>query len=136
MAEQSKMDEMLKVTTMDKMEGVIGATPFVMRPVKDSQAFISLFKKRFPEKVITYEAANGYECVHLPARAMEIAGTVSDALKIRAAFPKLFPLDKQGLIGPTGVVGIRDNGAFLRVTWGSDVIGGKFAKPFEIREKE
>ncbi|MCJ7832785.1 MAG: ABC transporter substrate-binding protein [Deltaproteobacteria bacterium] len=134
MAEQSKMDEMLKVTTMDKMEGVIGATPFVMRPVKDSQAFISLFKKRFPEKVITYEAANGYECVYFPARAMEIAGTVSDALKIRAAFPKLFPLDKQGLIGPTGVVGIRDNGAFLRVTWGSEVIGGKFAKPFEIRE--
>jgi len=135
MAEQSKMDEMLKVTTMDKMEGVIGATPFSLRPYKDSQTFISLFKKRFPDKVVTYEAAGGYEGVYLPARAMEIAGTVSDALKIRAAFPKLFPLDKQGLIGPTGVVGIRDNGEYLRLTYGSDVIGGKFAKPFEIRAK-
>lgn len=136
MAEQSKMDEMLKVTTMDKMEGVIGATPFSMRPVKDSQVFISIFKKRFPEKVVTYEAAGGYEGVYFPARAMEIAGTVSDALKIREAMPKLFPLDKQGLIGPTGVVGIRNNGEYLRVTFGSDVVGGKFAKPFEIREKE
>jgi branched-chain amino acid transport system substrate-binding protein len=135
LAEQAKMDEMLKVTTMDKIEGVIGATPFAMRPVKDSQAFISLFKKRFGEKVVTYEAAAGYEGVYFPARAMEIAGTVSDALKIRAAFPKLFPLDKQGLIGPTGVVGVRDNGAYTRVTFGSDVVGGKFAKPFEIREK-
>jgi ABC-type branched-subunit amino acid transport system substrate-binding protein len=135
MAEQSKMDEMLKVTTMDKMEGVIGATPFSLRPYKDSQAFISIFKKRFPDKVVTYEAAGGYEGVYFPARAMEIAGTVSDALKIREAFPKLFPLAKQGLIGPTGVVGIRDNGEYLRVTYGSDVVGGKFAKPFEIREK-
>jgi branched-chain amino acid transport system substrate-binding protein len=135
MAEQSKMDEMLKVTTMDRMEGVIGATPFALRPVKDSQTFISLFKKRFPDKVVTYEAAGGYEGVYFPARAMEIAGTVSDALKIREAFPKLFPLDKQGLIGPTGVVGIRDNGEYLRVTYGSDVVGGKFAKPFEIRAK-
>ncbi len=135
MAEQSKMDEMLKVTTMDKMEGVIGATPFSLRPFKDSQTFIGLFKKRFPDKVVTYEAAGGYEGVYLPAKAMEIAGTVSEALKIRAAFPKLFPLDKQGLIGPTGVVGIRDNGEYLRVTYGSEVIGGKFAKPFEIRAK-
>jgi branched-chain amino acid transport system substrate-binding protein len=133
MAEQSKMDEMLKVTTMDKMDGVIGATPFSMRPIRDSQAFITLFKKRYGDKVVTYEAAAGYESVYFPARAMEIAGTVSDALKIREAFPKLFPLDKQGLIGPTGVIGIRNNGAYLRLTYGSDVVGGKFAKPFEIR---
>jgi branched-chain amino acid transport system substrate-binding protein len=135
MAEQSKMDEMLKVTTMDKLEGVIGATPFSLRPYKDSQTFISLFKKRYPDKVVTYEAAGGYEGVYFPAKAMEIAGTVSDALKIRAAFPKLFPLDKLGLIGPTGVVGIRDNGEYLRVTYGSEVIGGKFVKPFDIIAK-
>ena len=62
MAEQSKMDEMLKVTTMDKMEGVIGATPFSLRPFKDSQTFISLFKKRFPEKVITFPGPFSNTC--------------------------------------------------------------------------
>ena len=64
---------------------------------------------------------------------MEIAGTVSDVPKIRAAMNQVFPLEKRGTLAPTGVFGLRDNGAQLRITYGTEVIGGKWTEPFGIK---
>jgi hypothetical protein len=64
---------------------------------------------------------------------MEIAGTSSEAGKIRAAIPQVFPLEKRGTLAPTGLFGLRENGAQLRITYGTEVIGGKWTEPFGIK---
>ncbi|MGD0626439.1 MAG: hypothetical protein ABSB32_17190 [Thermodesulfobacteriota bacterium] len=46
---------------------------------------------------------------------------------------RVFPLEKRGTLAPTGVYGLRDNGAQLRITYGTEVIGGKWTEPFGIR---
>jgi hypothetical protein len=46
---------------------------------------------------------------------------------------QVFPLEKRGTLAPTGVSGLRDNGAQLRITYGTEVINGKWAEPFGIK---
>jgi branched-chain amino acid transport system substrate-binding protein len=134
LGDQAKLDEMEKVVSIDKMEGTIAVTPLYHRPIKDAPAFSKAYKKRFGEvEVTTFESASHYETVYLLAYAMEIAGTISDVKKIRAAIPQVFPLEKRGTMTPTGVFGLRENGAQLRITYGTEVIGGKWTEPFGIK---
>ncbi len=124
LGDQAKLDEMVKVVTADKLEGTIAVTPLYHRPIKDAPAFTTAYKKRFGEaEVSTFESASHYESVYILAYAMEIAGTVSDVPKIRAAMNQVFPLEKRGTLAPTGVFGLRENGAQLRITYGTEVIG-------------
>jgi branched-chain amino acid transport system substrate-binding protein len=134
LGDQAKLDEMVKVVTIDKMEGTIAVTPLYHRPIKDAPAFTKNYQKRFGEgEISTFEAASHYESVYLLAYAMEVAGTTTDVQKIRAAMPKALPLEKRGTLAPTGLTGIRENGAQLRITYGTEVIGGKWAEPFGIK---
>jgi branched-chain amino acid transport system substrate-binding protein len=134
LGDQAKLDEMTKVVSVDKLEGTIAVTPLTNRPIKDAPAFGKAYQKRFGEtEVSTFESASHYETVYILAYAMEIAGTVSDVTKIRAAMPQVFPLEKRGTLAPTGVYGLRDNGAQLRITYGTEVVGGKWTEPFGIR---
>ena len=134
LGDQAKLDEMVKVVTADKLEGTIAVTPLYHRPIKDAPAFTTAYKKRFGEaEVSTFESASHYESVYILAYAMEIAGTVSDVPKIRAAMNQVFPLEKRGTLAPTGVFGLRENGAQLRITYGTEVIGGKWTEPFGIK---
>jgi branched-chain amino acid transport system substrate-binding protein len=134
LGDQAKLDEMEKVVSVDKMEGTIAVTPLFHRPIKDAPAFSKAYKKRFGEaEVTTFESASHYETVYLLAYAMELSGTVSDVKKIRAAMPQVIPLEKRGTLAPTGVSGLRDNGAQLRITYGTEVIGGKWTEPFGIK---
>jgi len=122
------------VVSVDKLEGTIAVTPLTNRPIKDAPAFGKAYQKRFGEaEVSTFESASHYETVYILAYAMEIAGTISDVGKIRTAIPQVFPLEKKGTLAPTGVYGLRDNGAQLRITYGTEVIGGKWTEPFAIR---
>jgi branched-chain amino acid transport system substrate-binding protein len=134
LGDQAKLDEMVKVVTMDKLEGTIAVTPLYHRPIKDAPTFTQLYKKRFGEgEVSTFEAASHYESLHLLAYAMEGAGTSSQVEKIRGAMPQVFPLEKRGTLAPTGLYGLRENGAQLRITYGTEVIGGKWTEPFGIK---
>jgi branched-chain amino acid transport system substrate-binding protein len=134
LADQAKMEEMAKIVTMDKLEGTIGLTPLYDRPVKDAPAFVKAYKKRFgEEEACTTETAQHYESLGLLVYAMEMAGTTSDVRKIRAAMPRVFPLEKRGMLVPTGVFALRENGAEIRIVYGTEVTGGKWSAPFEIR---
>jgi len=133
-SEQAKLEEMVKIVPMDKLEGSVGLTPLYDRPVKDAPAFVKAYKKRFGEQeACTTETAQHYESLGLLAYAMEIAGTTSDVRKIRAAMPQVFPLEKRGMLAPTGVFALRENGAMIRIVYGTEVIGGKWSEPFPIR---
>jgi branched-chain amino acid transport system substrate-binding protein len=134
LGDQAKLDEMVKIIPIDKLEGTIAVTPLYHRPIKDAPAFTQIYKKRFGEgEISTFEAASHYESLYLLAYAMEIAGTSSDVRKIRAAMPQVFPLEKRGTLAPTGLFGLRENGAQLRITYGTEVIGGKWTEPFGIK---
>jgi branched-chain amino acid transport system substrate-binding protein len=134
LGDQAKLDEMTKVVSIDKLEGTIAVTPLTNRPIKDAPTFGKAYQKRFGEaEATTFESASHYESVYILAYAMEIAGTNSDVAKIRAAIPQVFPLEKRGTLAPTGVYGLRDNGAQLRITYGTEVVGGKWTEPFGIR---
>ncbi len=134
LGDQAKLDEMAKVISVDKLEGTIAVTPLFHRPIKDAPAFTKAYQKRFGEgEVSTFEAASHYETLYLLGYAMEVAGTTSDVQKIRAAMPRAIPLEKRGTLAPTGLTGIRENGAELRITYGTEVIAGKWAEPFGIK---
>ena len=134
LSEQAKLEEMVKIVPMDKLEGSVGLTPLYDRPVKDAPAFVKAYKKRFgEEEACTTETAQHYESLGLLVYAMEIAGTTSDVRKIRAAMPQVFPLEKRGMLTPTGVFALRENGAEIRIVYGTEVIGGKWSEPFPIR---
>ncbi len=134
LAEQAKLEEMVKIVPMDKLEGSIGLTPLYDRPIKDASIFTKIYKKRFgEEEACTSETAQHYESLGLLAYAMEIAGTTSDVRKIRAAMPQVFPLEKRGILTPSGIFALRENGAELRIAYGTEVIGGKWSEPFPIR---
>jgi hypothetical protein len=47
--------------------------------------------------------------------------------------PRVFPLEKRGMLAPTGVFALRENGAEIRIVYGTEVIGGKWSEPFPIR---
>ena len=75
LGDQAKLDEMVKVITIDKLEGTIAVTPLYHRPIKDAPAFTKAYQKRFGEgEVATFEAASHYESLYLLAYAMEVAG--------------------------------------------------------------
>jgi branched-chain amino acid transport system substrate-binding protein len=134
LAEQAKLEEMVKIVPMDKLEGSIGLTPLYDRPIKDAPIFTKAYKKRFgEEEACTSETAQLYESLGLLAYAMEMAGTISDVRKIRAAMPQVFPLEKRGMLTPSGIFALRENGAELRIAYGTEVIGGKWGEPFPIR---
>ena len=125
-----KLDEMAKVATMKQLEGCIGATPFKWRPLPMAKEFDQMYKKKFgADAISTFEAACNYEVLHAVARAMEKAGTVTDARKIKAALKDVLPV-KQAM---TMRNGIADDGSLLGPTWGTEVIKGEFAPPFELK---
>jgi hypothetical protein len=64
---------------------------------------------------------------------MEMAGTTTDVAKIRAAMPKVFPLEKRGFLVPSGLFALRENGAEIRIVYGTEVVNGKFGEPFPIK---
>jgi branched-chain amino acid transport system substrate-binding protein len=134
LADQAKMEEMVKIVSMDKLEGSIGLTPLYDRPIQDAAVFTKAYKKRFgEEEACTTETAQHYESLGLLVYAMEIAGTTSEVRKIRAAMPQVFPLEKRGMLTPSGLFALRENGAEIRIVYGTEVIGGQLSKPFPIR---
>ncbi len=134
LADQAKMEEMVKIVSMDKLEGTIGLTPLYDRPIKDAPIFTKAYQKRFGEgEACTTETAQHYESLGLLVYAMEIAGSVSDVQKIRAAMPKVFPLEKRGMLVPSGLFALRENGAEIRIVYGTEVVGGKWSEPFPIK---
>jgi branched-chain amino acid transport system substrate-binding protein len=134
LADQAKMEEMVKIVPMDKLEGTIGLTPLYDRPIKDAPIFIKAYKKRFgEEEACTTETAQHYESLGVLVFAIEIAGTISDVRKIRTAMPQVFPLEKRGMLTPSGLFAMRENGAQIRIVYGTEVIGGKWSEPFPIR---
>ena len=92
MIDQAKMDYIANILKgIQLMDGTIGVAAVASLPFPS----MSAFDKRYTElykRMQTWEVSLNYDAMHILARAMIAAGTVSDPVAIRAALPKAFPL--------------------------------------------
>jgi branched-chain amino acid transport system substrate-binding protein len=123
--DQAKMDEMSLVTGgYAPLEGSIGVLPVVDDPAPDTKAFVERFRKMYSGRTPSSEVSLNYTAVHATAQAMKLAGTVTDALKIRASLDKamkaLAPANN-----PHSLDGVDERGGSLANTRVAVIDGGK-----------
>jgi branched-chain amino acid transport system substrate-binding protein len=96
-----------KIVGLDRMEGsLVEATQWMYyqaHPEQDKEGYLTAFLKQYSDTYGDIPAQPGahiYGVVYMVARAMEIAGTVTDVTAIRAAAPKALQEGKLPLIFP------------------------------------
>lgn len=123
--DQAKMDEMSKVIGgYQSLEGSIGVLPLVDDQTKDAKAFVERFQKAYPGRTPSSEVSLNYTTVHATALAMKLAGTVSDAVAIRANLDKAMK-QLPDAVNPHGLDGVDEKGGSLANTRVAVVEGGK-----------
>ncbi|HWP17858.1 MAG TPA: ABC transporter substrate-binding protein [Burkholderiaceae bacterium] len=123
--DQAKMDEMAKVIGGYQMlEGSIGVLPLVDDSSKDAKAFVERFQKAYPGRTPSSEVSLNYTAVHATAQAMKLAGTVTDAVAIRAHLDKAMKA-LPAAYNPHGMDGVDEKGGSLGNTRVAVVEGGK-----------
>ncbi|MFZ5634878.1 MAG: ABC transporter substrate-binding protein [Bacillota bacterium] len=107
--DQAKMDYIDKMVLKGTklMENTIGVAAVAQIPTAAAPAFDKKYNETY-KRMNTWETVLNYGAMHALAKAMEAAGTVEDAVAIRAAFPKVFPTS--GDKYPSEVYGISDKG--------------------------
>ena len=123
--DQAKLDEISKITGgYGPLEGSIGVLPLIEDQAPDAKAFVGRFQKAFPNRVPSSEVSLNYTAVHITAKAMELAGSVTDATAIRAkldAAAKALPAAHN----PNDINGVNEAGGTLANTRAAVVEGGK-----------
>jgi len=96
-----------KIVGLDRLEGsLVEATQWMFyqaHPEQDKKGYLTAYLKQYKKAYGNIPAQPGahiYGVVYMVARAMEIAGTVTDAKAIRAAAPKALQEGKLPLIFP------------------------------------
>lgn len=123
--DQAKMDEMAQVTGgYQPLEGSIGVLPLVDDTAPDSRAFVERYKKAYPGRSPSSEVSLNYTTVHATALAMKLAGTVTDAVAIRANLDKAMK-QLPPAANPNGLEGVDERGGSLANTRVAVIEGGK-----------
>ncbi len=106
--DQAKMDYIENILKSTKlMTNLIGTAAVADSPTEAAPAWVKRYKETY-KRMATWEPILNYNAMYALSRAMVAAGSVSDVYKIRAAFPKAFPLP--GNKFPTEWVGITEHG--------------------------
>jgi branched-chain amino acid transport system substrate-binding protein len=123
--DQAKMDEMAKVMGgYQGLEGSIGVLPVVDDSSPDTRAFVERFKKAYPGRTPSSEVSLNYTAVHATALAMKLAGTVTNAVAIRANLDKAMK-QLPPATNPHGLDGVDARGGTLADTRVAVIEGGK-----------
>lgn len=123
--DQAKMDEMGQVTGgYGPLEGSIGVLPMVDDTAPDSKAFVERFRKTYPGRTPSSEVSLNYTAVHATVQAMKLAGTVTDAVAIRAQLDKAMKALAPAT-NPNGLDGVDERGGSLANTRVAVIEGGK-----------
>lgn len=116
--DQAKVDvvtEMLK--GRDQIGTAIAVAGMKTMPEGAAKRFAIKFQKQY-KRVATWECAVNYVLIHSLARAIVAAQSVDDVYKIRAAYPKAFPM----MLGdypkgfPMEILGVSENGRWQTFT--------------------
>ncbi len=106
--DQAKMDYIENILKSTKlMTNLIGTSAVADSPTEAAPAFVKRYKEIY-KRMATWEVILNYNAMNALSKAMIAAGSVSDVYKIRAAFPKAFPLP--GNKFPSEWVGITEHG--------------------------
>ncbi|MEW6184658.1 MAG: ABC transporter substrate-binding protein [Thermodesulfobacteriota bacterium] len=125
--DQAKVDYIANILkSMKLMDDVIGVAAVANVPVPAAGSFDKKYVAAY-KRMNTWEAALHYTAMFGLAKAMTVAGTVSDVHAIRAAFPKAFPL--LGDQFPTEMFGVSDAGRTHLAAAVQMVKDGKYQKP-------
>jgi branched-chain amino acid transport system substrate-binding protein len=111
--DQAKLDEMAQVTGgYAPLEGSIGVLPVVDDPSPDAKAFVERYRKMFPGRTPSSEVMLNYTTVWATTQAMKLAGTVTDAVAIRAQLDKAMKTIPAS-VNPFGYNGVDARGGTL-----------------------
>ncbi|WP_027013780.1 ABC transporter substrate-binding protein [Comamonas composti] len=124
--DQAKLDEMARVLGGDykMLEGAIGVMPVSEDPLPESQEFIKRFDKIYPGRIPGSEALWNYTAVHATFKAMQLAGTGSDAKAIHAKLSEAYKALPAAL-NPNHITGVDERGGTITVVRGAGVRNGK-----------
>ncbi len=126
MIDQAKQDYIAQILKGTKLMGdLIGTAGVLSLPPVPGNNFDQKYTQTY-KRMVTWECALNYTGMHALAKAIVAAGSVEDIYKIRAAFPKAFPLlaDKY----PNEALGINDAGRMLIMASVQTVTNGKSDK--------
>ncbi len=134
--DQAKDNEIARVIPKEYLEGFIGTggmpdyaerTDYAQGVGKNNKGavvFMEKWEKRFGDKEPTSEASYHYMTMFIFTRAMELAGTTTDARAIYARLPAAIaalPDEEMTRV----IEGISDTGGFINVTLGAHYKNGK-----------
>ena len=123
--DQAKLDEMARVVGgYGPLEGAIGVMPVSEDSKAETKAFVERFGKAYPGRTPGSEAQWNYTAVHATVKAMQLAGTASDAKAIQAKLDEAYKALTPD-VNPGGIKGVDERGGTLSEERGAGVRDGK-----------
>jgi branched-chain amino acid transport system substrate-binding protein len=117
---------MNKLVPMAMLENSVGVMPMIAHPDFRAVRFVEQYRqKKGPDRDPPREVSLTYGAMRILARAMELAGTVSDAAAIHGKLDEAaatLPDDAK----PSDLFGVDETGHLKQRTIAAHVVGGKF----------
>jgi branched-chain amino acid transport system substrate-binding protein len=124
--DQAKFEEMKTLVPMEMLDNSVGVMPMVHHPDFRAAKFVEKYRqKKGTDRDPPREVSLTYGAMRIIARAMELAGTTSDAKAIHAkadAAAATLPDE----LKPSELLGVDAKGHLKQVTVAAHVVGGKF----------
>jgi branched-chain amino acid transport system substrate-binding protein len=124
--DQAKFEEMNKIVPMAMLENSVGVMPMVANPDPRAQRFVEKYRQALgPQRDPPREVSLTYAAMRVLARAMELAGTVSDAAAIMAKVDDAAATLPEDL-KPSEILGVDHRGHMRQPVIAAHVVGGRF----------
>ncbi len=124
--DQAKFEEMNKLVPMAMLENSVGVMPMIAHPDFRATRFVEKYRqKKGADRDPPREVSLTYGAMRVLARAMELAGTVTDAKAIHARLDEAastLPDEAK----PSELLGVDAKGHMKQTTVAAHVVGGKF----------
>jgi branched-chain amino acid transport system substrate-binding protein len=125
----SKLDEMLRVVSMETLNNSVGPCPVEMTPVPPMEGYAKRYRVFFGGEPPSNEGASHYEVMYIIAEAMKKSGSVTDPYKIRAAIAQVIPVGDHAI---TNIFKISPQGQLMRPWYSVEIRNNKFGKPIGV----
>ena len=124
--DQAKFEEMNKLVPMAMLEHSVGVMPMVAHPDFRAAKFVEQYRqKKGPDRDPPREVSLTYGAMRVVARAMELAGTVTDARAIHARLDEAASTLPDEF-KPSELLGVDAKGHMKQTVIAAHVVGGKF----------
>jgi len=124
--DQAKFEEMNKLVPMAMLENAVGVMPMIHHPDFRAARFVEKYRtKKGEDRDPPREVSLTYGALRVLARAMELAGTTTDAKAIHAwADEAASTLPDE--FKPSELLGVSPQGHLRQTTVAAHIVGGKF----------